>query len=84
MDPSRTEDTVCSLDDARIIGADPYLETYLDHPEDVAVAADGTLYAGGEDGQIYHVNPDTNEVVQIASTGGFTLCLTLGPEEETL
>ena len=32
--------------------------TGLDHPEGVAVARDGTLYAGGEAGQVYRISPD--------------------------
>ncbi|MGH2807051.1 MAG: SMP-30/gluconolactonase/LRE family protein [Actinomycetota bacterium] len=47
----------------------------LDHPEGVTVAADGTLYAGGEAGQIYRVDPSTGTVDQIATTGGFLLGL---------
>lgn len=47
----------------------------LDHPEGVAVAPDGTLYAGGEAGQIYRVDPATGAVEQIATTGGFLLGL---------
>jgi sugar lactone lactonase YvrE len=76
--------TVCSLDDAGFLGADPYLETYLDHPEGVAVASDGTVYAGGEDGQVYSVNPETNDVVELANTDGFSLCVTLDEIEENL
>lgn len=41
----------------------------LDHPEGVAVAADGTVYAGGEAGQIYAVDPD-GAVREVANTGG--------------
>ena len=77
-------DPVCELSEARIVGADTYLETYLDHPEGVAVAGDGRLYAGGEDGQIYRVNPETNAVEKLADTGGFVLCLTLDATEENL
>jgi gluconolactonase len=42
----------------------------LDHPEGVATASDGTLYAGGEAGQIYQIAPD-GSIAEIASTGGF-------------
>ena len=30
--------------------------TGLDHPEGIAVGLDGTLYAGGEAGQIYRIS----------------------------
>lgn len=67
------------LSEATVIGADPWLRTRLDHPEDVAVAADGILYAGGEDGQLYRIDPEVNAVDEIGNTGGFVLGVTLGP-----
>lgn len=45
----------------------------LDHPEGVATAADGTLYAGGEAGQVYRV--DGGKAEQVADCGGFLLGL---------
>ncbi|MGH9397141.1 MAG: SMP-30/gluconolactonase/LRE family protein [Terriglobia bacterium] len=51
--------------------------TGLDHPECVAVGCDGSLYAGGEAGQIYHISPDGKSVKTIARTGGFCLGITL-------
>jgi sugar lactone lactonase YvrE len=75
---------VCELDDAGILGADPYHETYLDHPEGVAVESDGTVYAGGEDGQVYRIDPEKNDVEVLADTGGFSLCVTLDAPEQNL
>ena len=49
----------------------------LDHPEGVAAASDGNLYAGGEAGQVYSISPDGSSVETIASTGGFCLGVTL-------
>jgi sugar lactone lactonase YvrE len=49
----------------------------LDHPEAVALGPDGLLYAGGEAGQIYRVNPAAGESVQIADTSGSVLGLCL-------
>jgi gluconolactonase len=47
----------------------------LDHPEGVATGPDGLLYAGGEAGQVYRIDPATETVEQIADTGGFVLGL---------
>jgi len=46
----------------------------LDHPEGVAVGPDGTVYAGGEAGQIYRLADDGTLTV-VAHTGGFLLGL---------
>ncbi len=48
----------------------------LDHPEGVATGPDGTLYAGGEAGQIYRVSLE-GTFEEVASTGGFILGLCL-------
>ena len=49
----------------------------LDHPEGVTVGPDGTVYAGGEAGQIYRVESRRVSCEQIATTGGFVLGLCL-------
>ena len=43
----------------------------LDHPEGLALAPDGTIWAGGEEGQVYVVTPD-GTVSEHARTGGFS------------
>lgn len=47
----------------------------LDHPECVATGPDGQLYAGGEAGQVYRIDPDGPQ--KIADTGGFVLGIAL-------
>ena len=49
----------------------------LDHPEGIALGPDGGLYAGGEAGQLYVIDPDGTGGEQIATTGGLVqgLCL---------
>ncbi len=51
----------------------------LDHPEGVAWGSDGSLYAGGEAGQIYRIEPG-GEVQELASTGGFMYGITLAAD----
>jgi gluconolactonase len=53
----------------------------LDHPEGVAVAHDGTVYAGGEAGQVYRISPDGTQLEIIANTGGFCLGVTLDQQD---
>ncbi|HEV2495106.1 MAG TPA: SMP-30/gluconolactonase/LRE family protein [Terriglobia bacterium] len=55
--------------------------TGLDHPEGVAVARDGTLYAGGEAGQVYRISSDGKKTETLARTGGFCLGVTLDRQE---
>jgi gluconolactonase len=45
----------------------------LDHPEGIAAGRDGLLYAGGEAGQVYRIDPVAQTHEQIADTGGFVL-----------
>jgi gluconolactonase len=49
----------------------------LDHPEGIATGPTGELYAGGEAGQIYHLDQESVTGREIANTGGFVLGLCL-------
>ena len=49
----------------------------LDHAEGIALAADGTVYAGGEAGQRYRICADGQNTTELARTGGFILGITL-------
>jgi gluconolactonase len=53
----------------------------LDHPECCAFDRDGNLWAGGEAGQIYRIDP-TGKVEMIANVGGFCCGLAFSPEDE--
>lgn len=51
----------------------------LDHPECVAVHPDGSVWAGGEAGQIYRISADGKEIDEVAGTGGFVLGMAFDP-----
>jgi gluconolactonase len=53
----------------------------LDHPECVAFGPSGRLYAGGEAGQVYQIDPDGGTCEVIASTGGFVLGIAVDADE---
>ncbi len=52
----------------------------LDHPEGVAVAADGAVWCGGERGQLFRISPDGTSMEEMASTDGFILGIAFGPD----
>jgi enoyl-CoA hydratase/carnithine racemase/sugar lactone lactonase YvrE len=54
----------------------------IEHPEGVAVhPADGSVWCGGEHGQIYRIDPDGGRTRLVAETGGFCLGLAFdGPD----
>jgi sugar lactone lactonase YvrE len=56
----------------------------LDHPECLAVHPDGSIYAGGEAGQIYRVSSDGKRIEEIANTGGFILGVAISPDAKWL
>jgi len=51
----------------------------LDHPECIAVHPDGSIWAGGEGGQIYRISKDGTKVDEVANTGGFILGIAISP-----
>ena len=61
-------------DDAVSVFIDGMLsEPQLDHPEGLAVHPDGSVWCGGERGQIFRVDPDGTAIVEVGSTEGFSL-----------
>ncbi len=56
----------------------------LDHPECVAIHTDGSVWAGGEAGQIYKISPDGKQCELIANTGGFVLGIAFSPDHQWL
>ncbi len=60
-------------DRARVFYDGIFDEPKLSHPEGVAVASDGSVWCGNQDGDILRIAPDGSAMEKIASTGGFTL-----------
>lgn len=56
----------------------------LDHPECVAVHPDGSVWAGGEAGQIYKISADGKSIQEITNTGGFNLGVAFSPDASWL
>ena len=53
----------------------------VDHAEGVAVHPDGSVWCGGEAGQVYRIDPDGSAMeLRAQSSGGFTLALAFGPD----
>jgi sugar lactone lactonase YvrE len=56
----------------------------LDHPECVAVHPDGSVWAGGEAGQVYRIRADGKRCDEVARTGGFHLGIAFSPDASWL
>lgn len=56
----------------------------LDHPESIAVHPDGSVWAGGEAGQIYRISANGTEIKEVTNTGGFILGIAFSPGCEWL
>lgn len=56
----------------------------LDHPECIAVHPDGSVWAGGEAGQIYKISADGKTIDEINSTKGFILGIAFSPDASWL
>ncbi|HEY8472446.1 MAG TPA: SMP-30/gluconolactonase/LRE family protein [Natronosporangium sp.] len=54
-------------------------EPRLDHPEGVAVHPDGSVWCGGEAGQLYRIEPDGSAATIVAATDGFLLGVAIPP-----
>lgn len=56
----------------------------LDHPECVAIHPDGSVWAGGEGGQIYKITKDGAKIKEVVNTGGFILGIAFHPSGDWL
>ncbi|TCO55888.1 SMP-30/gluconolactonase/LRE family protein [Actinocrispum wychmicini] len=55
-------------------------EPRLDHPEGLAVHPDGSVWCGGEAGQIYRIDAEGTAIEVVANTNGFILGVAFGPD----
>lgn len=67
----------------KILSKTTILAEGLDHPECIAYHVDGSVWAGGEAGQIYRIGKD-NKVEVVANTGGFILGIAFNPDRSWL
>jgi sugar lactone lactonase YvrE len=56
----------------------------LDHPECISVHPDGSVWAGGEAGQIYRIDADGSNMQEINNTKGFILGIAFSPDASWL
>jgi gluconolactonase len=71
--PDSDRPALVARERVRVVFEGSLTEPRLDHPEGVAIHRDGSIWCGGERGQIYRLSPDGRELQQLASTGGFCL-----------
>lgn len=65
-------ETILDASAARVFYDGLMTEPMLDHPEGLAVHRDGSVWCGGERGQIYRIEPDGSSMEQVASSDGFS------------
>jgi gluconolactonase len=74
-------ETVLDIDAARVFYDGMLTEPRLDHPEGLAIHRDGSVWCGGELGQIYRIEPDGSSIEQVASTDGHALGMAFDKED---
>ena len=77
---SRSTSTACQVSQS------PRFEVFalgLDHPECVAFDRDGSVWAGGEAGQVYRIDP-SGAVAAVAMLGGFNAGIAFSPLDHVL
>lgn len=73
--------TILDIGAASVFFDGLFTEPRLDHPEGVAVHRDGSVWCGGERGQIFRIEADGSSMEQIASTDGFCLGMAFDAED---
>jgi gluconolactonase len=65
-------ETVLDISAGRVFYDGLLAEPMLDHPEGLAVHRDGSIWCGGERGQVYRIEPDGRSMEQVVSSEGFS------------
>ncbi|MGH3146268.1 MAG: SMP-30/gluconolactonase/LRE family protein, partial [Rubrobacter sp.] len=65
-------DSMLDIGAARVFYDGLATDPMLDHPEGLAVHRDGSVWCGGERGQVYRIEPDGYSMKQVASSSGFS------------
>jgi gluconolactonase len=74
-------DMILDKNAAQVLYDGMLTDPQLDHPEGVAVHRDGSVWCGGERGQIYRISADGSSMAQVASTGGYCLGMAFDKED---
>lgn len=77
-------DMLLGADAAAVFFDGTLTDPQLDHPEGLAVHPNGSVWCGGERGQIYRLEADGSSLVEVASTGGFSLGMAFDAAAEHL
>jgi gluconolactonase len=75
-------ETILDLGTARVFYDGILAEPRLDHPEGLAVHRDGSVWCGGERGQVYRIEADGSSIEQIASSDGFSHGMAFDKEDD--
>ena len=75
-----SSEPILAMSRARVFVDASVGQVRLDHAEGVAVHADGSVWCGGEAGQVYRIPPEGGSLEERVGGGeGFTLALAFGP-----
>jgi gluconolactonase len=72
---------IVPIEQASIFYDGTFSEPRLSHPEGLAFDKDGNLWCGGEQGQIYKIDPLGTSIELVTSTEGFSLGMAFDSEE---
>ncbi len=68
---------VLDMTKASIFFNGTFSEPRLNHPEGIAVDKEGNIWCGGEEGEIFRIDPAGSQVELVGKTGGYALGIAL-------